>query len=480
MKTRLFFAALLLLAFGTVKAQVNEPKSVDPKTDSIMKNRMAEIMQAQEQFSERMRELGMSLQYLSDSVDWQSFEKDMEKWGKEMEESGRKMEQWGEEFEKKYDMPNNYPPAKKDDSPIRVIRVLGSGDVVISQTPGQFSLKKEGEIVSDYRAKSEMLLLSSSDDYEVEVSQLENIQLLSSGDVICKNTIKGDYINVYNSGSGDMVMKLDYDTIHVVLNGSGDIVLQGRCNVLETILLGSGDLNVEGLNVAKSNVVEKSSSMGGKFKGSRPIKKNLLLDAHWNGFEAGLNMLFNTPVDVTNANNGAQGMEIRPLRSWYFGFNIADVGIAFNRRHTAGVFTGIGIGWNNFSWNNDVTIEYDPDNVVYTLVPIETDKIVKTSKYGALFLQVPLMVEVRPTRNMYIDAGVTGGLRFAQWNRVKLADGSQYKRYSAASINQFKLDASFRIGFDFLGFFANYSLLPIFDFPNSKVHPLTFGFSINF
>ena len=480
MKTRLFFAALLLLAFGTVKAQVNEPKPVDPKTDSIMKNRMAEIMQAQEQFSERMRELGMSLQYLSDSVDWQSFEKDMEKWGEEMEEWGRKMEQWGSEFEKKFDMPDNYRPEKKDDTPVRVIRVLGSGDVVIGQTPGLFSLKKEGKIVSDYRAESKMLLLSTSDDYEVEISQLENIQLLSSGDVICKNTIKGDYINVYNSGSGDMVMKLDYDTIHVVLNGSGDIILQGRCNVLQATLLGSGDLNVDGLNVVKSNVVEKSSSKGYKSKGRRSEKKNLLFDASWNGFEAGLNMLFNTPADVTNANNGAQGMEIKPLRSWYFGFNIADVGIAFNRKHTAGVFTGVGIGWNNFSWNNDVTIEYDPDNVVYTLVPIDTDKIVKTSKYGALFLQVPLMVEVRPTRNMYIDAGVTGGLRFAQWNRVKLADGSQFKRYSAASINQFKLDASFRIGYDFLGFFANYSLLPIFDFPNSKVHPFTFGFSINF
>ena len=480
MKTRLFFAALLLLAFGTVKAQVNEPKPVDPKTDSIMKSRMTEIMQAQEQFSERMRELGMSLQYLSDSVDWQSFEKDMEKWGEEMEEWGRKMEQWGAEFEKKFDMPDNYRPEKKDDTPVRVIRVLGSGDVVISQTPGHFSLKKEGKIVSDYRAESKMLLLSTSDDYEVEISQLENIQLLSSGDVICKNTIRGDYINVYNSGSGDMVMKLDYDTIHVVLNGSGDIILQGRCDVLQATLLGSGDLNVDGLIVAKSNVVEKSSSKGFKSKDRRSGKKNLLFDASWNGFEAGLNMLFNTPADVTNANNGAQGMEIRPLRSWYFGFNIADVGIAFNRKHTAGVFTGVGIGWNNFSWNNDVTIEYDPDNVVYTLVPIDTDKIVKTSKYGALFLQVPLMVEVRPTRNMYIDAGVTGGLRFAQWNRVKLADGSQFKRYSAASINQFKLDASFRIGYDFLGFFANYSLLPIFDFPNSKVHPFTFGFSINF
>lgn len=191
-------------------------------------------------------------------------------------------------------------------------------------------------------------------------------------------------------------------------------------------------------------------------------------------------MLFGTSVDVVNANNGAQGMEIRPLRSWYFGFNIADVGISFDRRHTAGLFTGVGLGWNNFSWNNDVTIEYDPDNVVYTLVPIEEDKIVKNSKYGALFLQFPLMVEIRPIRHMYIDAGVTGGLRIAQWNRVKLADGSQHKHYYSASLNQFKLDASLRVGRDDIGFFANYALLPLFETSTSKVHPFSFGFSLCF
>ena len=471
MKTRLFFTALLLLAFGTVKAQdtvTAAPKQQDPAI--IMRN-----MPDMSQLPELLRELGVNLQMLTDSVDWKSFEEDMEKWGEEMEEWGRKMEQWGSEFEKKYDMPNDYRPAKKDDSPVRVIRITGSGDVVISQTPGHFSLKKEGKISSDNRTESGMLLLSSSDDYEVEVSQLENIQLLSSGDVICKNTIKGDYINVYNGGSGDMVMKLDYDTIHVVLNGSGDVILQGRCNVLETILLGSGDLNVDGLTVVKSNVVEKSSS-----KDSYPVKKNLLFDAHWNGFEAGLNMLFNTPADVVNTNNGAQGMEIRPLRSWYFGFNIADVGTAFDRRHRVGLFTGVGIGWNNYSWNNDIKIEFDPDNVVYTLVPIESDQVVKNSKYGALFLQMPLMLEVRPTRSMYIDAGVTGGLRIAQWNRVKLEDGTQSKRYYGASINQFKLDASLRVGGDGIGFFANYALLPIFDMSNTKVRPINFGFSINF
>lgn len=475
MKTRLFFAALLLLAFGTVKAQdtvTASPKQQDPAI--IMRN-----MPDMSRLPELMRELGVNLQMLTDSVDWQSFEKDMEKWGEEMEEWGRKMEQWGAEFEKKYDMPDNYRPAKKDDSPVRVIRVTGSGDVVISQTPGQFSLKKEGKIVSDNRTESGMLLLSSSDDYEVEVSQLENIQLLSSGDVICRNTITGDYINVYNGGSGDMVMKLDYDTVHVVLNGSGDIILQGRCNVLETILLGSGDLNVDGLNVVKSNVVENTSSKEGKFKGSRSGKKDLLFDAHWNGFEAGLNMLLD-PSEMNVYTGPNESMAIRPLRSWYFGFNIADVGVAFDRKHKVGMFTGIGLGWNNYSWKNYIRMTVQDGELVNTLIP--DDRPVKNSKFGLLYLQAPLMVEVRPARHLYIDLGVTGGIRLAAWNRIKYSDGENNKTYSNYLTNLFKCDASLRVGGDNLGFFVNYALVPTFvkGRDAAKAHPLMLGFSVNF
>ena len=473
MKTRLIFAALLLLAFGTMRAQVNEPKPMDPQTDSIMKSRMAEITQAQEQFSERMRELGMNLQYLSDSVDWKNFEKDMEKWGADMEEWGRKMEQWGAEFEKKYDMPNNRPE-KKDDSQVRVIRVMGSGDVVVSQTPGQFSLKKEGKVVSDYRVVSELLPLSGSDDYEVEISQLENIQLLSSADVISKGTIKGDYINIYNSGSGDIVMKLDYDTVHVVLNGSGDIILQGRCNVLETILLGSGDLNVDGLNVAESNFGETSSSKVDKPKDKRPVKKNLLYDANWNGFEAGLNLLMGPNSAGTNY------LELRPLRSWVFNFNIADVGVAFNRRHTAGLYTGIGLGWNNYSFNHPVRLTKGANQ-------LETEWIdpavsaVKRSKLGVLYIQAPLMIEVRPSRHFYVAAGVTGGLRVDTWTKIVFRNGDVNKVHSDYYVNRFKLDATLRIGGNNLGFFAQYNILPTFDEAHAQTyHTANFGFSINF
>ena len=448
--------------------------------------------------------------------------------------------------------------AQNEASQVKVIRITGSGDVMVSQTPGQFSLMKEGEIVSDYRVESNLLLLSSSDDYEVEVSQLENIQLLSSADVICKNTIKGDYINVYNSGSGDMVMKLDYDTVHVIVNGSGDIILEGRCKVLEATLLGSGDLVANGMKADDSYIDIKGSGeakgidavslselmaelntnlgrlsdtidwksfeagmeqwgkemeewgrkmekWGERFedkhsrdydsprgcyfspapdKNRRPEKKSLLLDANWNGFEAGLNMLIDpTMTYAYNNPNGTTGMEIRPLRSWYFGFNIADVGIAFNRRHTAGLFTGVGIGWNNFSWNNDVKIGYDSETDGYTVVPIESDQVVKNTKYGALFLQMPLMFEVRPTRHMYIDAGVTGGVRIAQWNRVKYENGNSDKQFYGgigSGVRLFKLDASLRVGGDDIGFFANYALLPLFKTSNAKVNPVSFGFSINF
>lgn len=333
MKTRILLAsALMLLAFGTLKAQdtVTAPRKAD--TLIIIKPDLSEL-------PELMRELGVTMQQISDSVDWEQFERDMEKWAGEMEKWGRKMEKWGERMERKHgkDHENRYeynlPEPRNDDS-------------------------------------------------------------------------------------------------------------------------------------------KKDDSKKDESNDKRPEKKNLLLDPHWSGFEAGLNMLFNTPA-------GAQNMEIRPLRCWYFGFNIADVGIAFDKRHIAGLFTGIGIGWNNFSWNNNVEIEYNPDLKVYELTPIVSDQAIKNTKYGALFVQAPLMFEVRPTRHMYIDAGVTGGLRIAQWNRVKFADRSQHKHYYNG-INQFKLDASFRIGGENIGFFANYALLPLFDMPDSEAHPFSLGFSIVF
>ena len=475
MKTRFFFAALLLLAFGTVKAQ--DPITVEKKADTLRI-----VIPDMSELPELMRELGVNLQMLTDSVDWKSFEEDMEKWGEEMEKWGRKMERWGERFEDKNDRSFELKYKNNGDPEVRSIRVGGSGDVRIKQSQDGFSLSCDDEAPSRQPyMENGTLILGGPSDYEVVIPQLDEIIMSSSGDVMGSGLIKGDNLNLVVSGSGDMKLDVAYDTIRVLMSGSGDVTLMGQCKMIYADICGSGDLKIQQLIFGESHInatgsgeawVNKSGNVKvyHQNKASRPIHRSLLMDPHWNGFEAGLNMFFDAP----------QEMELRPLRSWYFGFNIADVGIAFDRRHTVGLFTGIGLGWNNFSWNNPVTVEFDPDNAVYVVEPIEAELVVKNTKHGVLFLQAPLMFEVRPTRSMYIDAGVTGGLRIAQWNRVKLEDGTQDKHYYGSSINRFKLDASLRVGGDDIGFFANYALLPLITTGGTEVRPVSFGFSIDF
>ena len=487
MKTRLFFAALLLLAFGTVKAQdtvTAAPKQQDPAI--IMRN-----MPDMSQLPELLRELGVNLQMLTDSVDWESFEEDMEKWGAEMEEWGNKMEKWGEGFEQRFEYPYENESLKNDDLPVRSIVIGGSGDVRIKQSQDGFSLSRGDKTTrrQPYMANG-TLILGGPSDYEVAIPQLNEIIMSSSGDVIGNGLIKGDNLNLVVSGSGDLKLDVDYDTICVLMSGSGDVMLKGQCKMIYADIHGSGDLKIQQLNAGESHInatgsgeawVNKEGNVTTyHHRKDRPQpRKSLLFDAHWNGFEAGLNMLLDpTAMDIYTGDNGY--METRPLRSWYFGFNIADVGIAFSRSHKVGVFTGIGLGWNNYSWKNYIQMTVDNNELVNTLIP--EDRVVKNSKMGVLYLQVPLMLQVRPTRHMYVDLGVTGGVRLAAWTRIKYADGQNVKSYSGYLTNLMKCDASLRVGSENLGFFVNYALVPMFTKGRdaNKAHPLSLGFSINF
>ena len=474
MRTRIILAAMLLLAFGSVKAQ--DTITVVKRSDTlrVVTPNMSEL-------PELMQELGVYLQHLTDSVHWQTFEQDMEKWGEEMEEWGRRMEEWGEQFEGRMGSPKKQQLSKNDADQVKAVLVGGSGNVGIRQSSDQFSLQRSDKRSSRHFVSNGTLVLTGSSDYEVALPQLEEVVMNSSGDVIGRDVVKGRNLRIVVTGSGDLNLDVDYDTIRVEMLGSGDVRLKGRCKMIYGNIFGSGDLQIPQLQYEESQINatgsgevmtngERSVIQQKNKEEKRPVKKSHLLDAHWNGFEAGLNVLFNAPHE----------MDIRPMRCWYFGFNIADVGVAFDRRHIAGMFTGIGIGWHNFSWNNPITVEYDAVDRVYVIDPIITDQTVKNTKYGVLYAQIPLMFEVRPTRHMYIDAGVTGGLRIAQWNRVKLDDGTQTKRYYGADTNRFKLDASLRVGGENLGFFANYALLPLFTMNDTKVHPVSFGFSVNF
>ena len=481
----MILAAMLLLAFGTMKAQVNEPKTIDPQTDSIMKSRMAKLSQMQEQFSEWMHELGMNMQHLSDSIDWKSFERDMEQWGKEMEKWGKEMEKWGDKFDKSF----NYQFLKNDDPQAHSITVEGSGNVTIRQSQDGFSQSRGDMGASDRYVVDGNVFFRGSSDYDVAMPQLDKIIIRGSGDVIGSGVIKGNTLDIVVLGSGDIRLDVDYDTINIKMIGSGDVTLKGQCKVLYADLTVSGDLRINDLNCDETytNATGSGDVLVNKYgkvisyqyqREQRLGKQSRLLNPHWNGFEAGLNMLID-PFAANVYTGPHESMAIRPLRSWYFGFNLADIGIAFDRKKMVGVFTGIGLGWNNYSWKNYISMTVENNELVNTLLP--DDRPVKNSKFGLLYVQVPLMIEVRPTRHLYIDFGVTGGIRVAAWSRIKYCDGENRKTYSNYLTNLFKCDASLRIGGDNLGFFVSYALVPTFvkGRDAAKAHPLMLGLSIN-
>ena len=460
MKTRLFFAALLLLAFGSVKAQdtITVPVKVDTTIQVITPD--------MSQFNEIMRALGTNLQQLSDSVDWEKFERDMEQWGKEMEQWGRKMEQWGEQFENKFDKLYGNPSSKKEEPQVHAIVVEGSGDVRVQQSQGDFSLSRGSETTTHHYVRDGVLTMGGSGDYEVVMPQLDEVIMRSSGDVLGRGLIKGKNLNLVVLGSGDLKMNVDYDTIRVRINGSGDVTLMGNCKVLYADLTGSGDLRIIELNTDQTytNATGSGNVLVNKYgkvisyqyqREQRSGKQSRLLNPHWQGLEAGLNMLID-PFAANVYTGPNESMAIRPLRSWYFGFNLADIGIAFDRKKKVGMFTGIGLGWNNYSWKNHVAMTVEDGELINELLPDE--RPVKNSKFGLLYVQVPLMIEVRPTRHLYIDFGVTGGIRVAAWSRIKYCDGENRKTYSNYLTNLFKCDASLRVGGDNLGFFVNYAI----------------------
>lgn len=207
-------------------------------------------------------------------------------------------------------------------------------------------------------------------------------------------------------------------------------------------------------------------------------KRSLVFDPHWGGVDAGLNLLLG-PGSSANFEGEYAHLETRPLKSWVFNFNIADIGIAFSRSHVAGLYSGVGLGWNNYRFNDPVRLIKDSDPLEIRWID-ESEGRVKKSKLGVLYVQMPLMLEVRPTRHFFIAAGVMGGIRIDAWTKVKFEDRKE-KIHDDYCLSRYKLDACLRTGSNDFGFFVSYDLMPVFIEPHGpSARNLNVGFSMIF
>lgn len=356
--------------------------------------------------------------------------------------------------------------------------VAGAGDVTIKQGD-VLEVRCEGDPITF--TPDGKILLTSYKDYDITIPELKSIKVTGSGDLKSKGTLNFPNLNITITGVGDADLVVECDTITALLTGIGDLKLSGHCRYLEATVSGLGDVDLNKFTADSLNINKIGSKDIHITLPEGPVKhESLLFDPNWSGVDAGLNMLLG-PGPNTEFTGQYTLLDQRTMKSWNFNFNITDVGLAFSHSHRVGIYTGIGLGWNNYRFNSPVRLEKGDDNLNCTLIDESVEGHVKKSKLGVLYLQAPLMLEVRPTRKFFIAVGVTGGIRIDAWNKIKY-DNVKVKTHNDYYINRFKLDASLRAGKDEgFGFFANYNLLPLFvEGKAQEAHNVSFGLSLNF
>lgn len=102
---------------------------------------------------------------------------------------------------------------------------------------------------------------SSKNDIVVTVPfrEISEVSITGSGDVMGKDTVKGDNLSLMVTGSGDLVLDTESTSIDAKITGSGDMKLSGKTTNLEVKVSGSGDFMGYGLSATNSEVYVSGS-----------------------------------------------------------------------------------------------------------------------------------------------------------------------------------------------------------------------------
>lgn len=121
------------------------------------------------------------------------------------------------------------------------------------------------EVITEVRGSTLVLTSSKGSSQSRKVKLTVNYRSLSSlvntgsTDVIASSAIKGEALNVVNSGSGDFTLAMDVRNFDFVLSGSGDCKFTGQADKQHIALSGSGDINAESLKGTDAEVAVSGS-----------------------------------------------------------------------------------------------------------------------------------------------------------------------------------------------------------------------------
>lgn len=237
------------------------------------------------------------------------------------------------------------------------------------------------------------------------------------------------------------------------------------------------------------------------------IKKHRF-NGHWAGVEIGLNGLLTPDFNMSYPASQSY-LDQRMEKSINLNLNFYEQNIKLNKSGTIGMFSGLGLSWNNYRFSNSTLLT--GDSSIFKGYLMEGVSVRK-SKLTNLYLTLPLFFEVqsksyRNKEKLHFAAGVVAGWRISSHTKIyyneankvfKLRDpetgnllaGNMQspgnsnrnisKNYDSFHMRPFKLDAGVRMGWGIVNLYANYSLTSLFiKDKGPELYPFAIGIAIS-
>lgn len=208
----------------------------------------------------------------------------------------------------------------------------------------------------------------------------------------------------------------------------------------------------------------------------------------WSGFYLGVNGYL-TPSNSINLGSELENLDLEYNNSISVNLNLLqqDLFTFVGKNSAFGMFTGLGIGWNNYRFERNTRLNHEEDKLTF---PLDEKIDFRKNKLTVSHLNAPLMLEFQtnqrnPNGQFHISAGVNVSMRLRSHTKyVYRDDGNREKdkEFRSYHLVPFRYEAIARIGWGRVNLFATYALNGMFkENRGPELYPFNIGLRlINF
>ncbi len=307
--------------------------------------------------------------------------------------------------------------------------------------------------------------LAKAFDLETETTEV-NISGASNARVMANTMLTGEV-----SGTSTLAIKeepvsqsINLSGLATIINEKNEVVSESR-PFTDTVKVRVGSREV--------TITDGRTITTSRAPARRSFRKN------WTGLELGING-FLTPENKIDLPADQSYLDLRYEKSVAVNLNIYQQHLSLIGNQV-GLYTGLGIGWNNYRLGNDILLVKGSQELEYDEVLVDN---LSKNKLTMSMINVPLMLEFQTRSHseftkFHMAAGLNLGIRIGSHTKqVYMVNDKKDKVKSNEDfyLNPFRYDLQARMGWGKLNFFATYSLNSMFrENKGPELHPFSIG-----